>query len=223
MIPIVSIVGRSGSGKTTLLEKVIRLLTKRGFRVGTIKHDAHDFEIDYEGKDSWRHKQAGARTVVLASSKKIAVVKDAGGEWSPESLAFTFASDHDIVITEGFKQSTFPKIEVFRKSHTAEPVCLKDHNLIALATEIEREGQKNDTSNEDLPRLDINDAEGVADFIEERFLTPVPEKGLLLSVDRRVIALDSSTERLVTESVRGIIKGLKGCSEPGEIEIKILK
>ncbi|MFQ5329964.1 MAG: molybdopterin-guanine dinucleotide biosynthesis protein B [Thermodesulfobacteriota bacterium] len=221
MIPIVSIVGRSGSGKTTLLEKVIRRLTERGYRVGTIKHDAHDFEIDYEGKDSWRHKQAGASTVVLASSKKIAVVKDAGREWSPESLAFTFASDHDIVITEGFKQSTIPKIEVFRKSHTAEPVCLDDSNLIALATEIAEEGQEKDTLKKELPRLDINDAEGVADFIAQRFLTPVPEKGVLLAVDGQAIALDPSSERLIKESLQGIIKSLNGCSEPGEIEVKI--
>ena len=70
MGPIVSIVGKSGSGKTTLLEKVVAELTKRGYNVGTIKHDVHGFEIDYEGKDSWRHKKAGAKTVVLSSPDK---------------------------------------------------------------------------------------------------------------------------------------------------------
>jgi molybdopterin-guanine dinucleotide biosynthesis protein B len=223
MIPIISIVGRSGSGKTTLMEQVIRHLTERGYRVGTIKHDAHDFEIDYEGKDSWRHKKAGAKTVVLASSKKVAVVKEVETEWSPESLAFTFASDHDIVITEGYKQSTFPKIEVFRRTHTAEPVCLEDPNLIALATDIEAEGQEmgQEKAQGDLPRLDINNSEGVANFIEERFLTPIPEKGVLLAVDGKVVTLKPFIELLVKESVRGIIKSLKGCSNPGEIEIKI--
>ncbi|MCP3677238.1 MAG: molybdopterin-guanine dinucleotide biosynthesis protein B [Deltaproteobacteria bacterium] len=222
MIPIVSIVGRSGSGKTTLLEQVIRHLTERGYRVGTIKHDAHDFEIDYEGKDSWRHKRAGAKTVVLASSKKVAVVKEVETEWSPESLAFTFASDHDIVITEGFKQSTIPKIEVFRRSHTEEPVCLEDPNLIALATEIEAE-QARGKEKGNLPRLDINNSEGVANFIERRFLTPIPERGVLLSVDGKVVTLKPFIDRLIKESVRGIIKSLKGYSNPGEIELKIRK
>jgi len=73
---MVSIVGKSGSGKTTLLEKVVAELTKRGYRVGTIKHDVHGFEIDHEGKDSWRHKMAGAKTVALSSPDRVAVIKD---------------------------------------------------------------------------------------------------------------------------------------------------
>ena len=66
MPPIVSIVGKSDSGKTTLLEKLVAAIRSRGYRVGTIKHDTHGFDIDHEGKDSWRHKKAGARTVVLS-------------------------------------------------------------------------------------------------------------------------------------------------------------
>ena len=69
MAPIISIIGKSGSGKTTLLEMVISELTRRGYSVGILKHDAHGFEIDHEGKDSWRHKQAGASVVALASGR----------------------------------------------------------------------------------------------------------------------------------------------------------
>ncbi|OGQ40569.1 MAG: molybdopterin-guanine dinucleotide biosynthesis protein B, partial [Deltaproteobacteria bacterium RIFCSPLOWO2_01_FULL_42_9] len=86
---MVSIVGKSGSGKTTLLEKVVAELTKRGYRVGTIKHDVHGFEIDHEGKDSWRHKMAGAKTVVLSSPDRVAVIKDVDEEWLPDKLAFS--------------------------------------------------------------------------------------------------------------------------------------
>ncbi|UCF95758.1 MAG: molybdopterin-guanine dinucleotide biosynthesis protein B, partial [Desulfobacterales bacterium] len=74
--PIVSTVGYSGSGKTTLLEKLIAELKQRGFRVGTIKHDVHGFEMDRPGKDSWRHKQAGASVTVISSPYQIGMVKD---------------------------------------------------------------------------------------------------------------------------------------------------
>jgi molybdopterin-guanine dinucleotide biosynthesis protein B len=76
MIPVVSVVGKSNSGKTTLIEKMIGELVRRGYRVATIKHNLHGFEIDHEGKDSWRHKQAGARTTVIASPHRVAVVED---------------------------------------------------------------------------------------------------------------------------------------------------
>ncbi len=74
--PLVSIVGNSGAGKTTLLEKLIAAVTQRGFRVGTIKHDVHGFEMDKPGKDSWRHKQAGAVTTLISSPKRIGMVMD---------------------------------------------------------------------------------------------------------------------------------------------------
>ena len=76
MIPIVSIVGKSDIGKTTLIEKLLPELTGRGYRVATVKHDVHGFEVDREGKDSWRHKKAGAHTVVISSPQKIALIRD---------------------------------------------------------------------------------------------------------------------------------------------------
>jgi len=76
MVPIVSIVGKSDSGKTTLIEKLLPALTGRGYRVATVKHDVHGFEVDQEGKDSWRHKQAGAHTVVISSPNKVALIRD---------------------------------------------------------------------------------------------------------------------------------------------------
>ena len=81
MIPIVSIVGKSDSGKTTLIEKLIAELTRRGFRVATIKHNRHGFDIDHEGKDSWRHKRAGAVATVVASPGRAALIED-----TPEGL-----------------------------------------------------------------------------------------------------------------------------------------
>ncbi|MDP2972779.1 MAG: molybdopterin-guanine dinucleotide biosynthesis protein B, partial [Deltaproteobacteria bacterium] len=76
MIPIISIVGKSDSGKTTFIEKLLPELVRRGYRVATVKHDVHGFEVDREGKDSWRHKQAGAHTVIISSPTKVALIRD---------------------------------------------------------------------------------------------------------------------------------------------------
>jgi molybdopterin-guanine dinucleotide biosynthesis protein MobB len=115
MIPIVSIVGRSKSGKTTLIERLIPEFIKRGYRVATIKHHGKDFQIDHEGKDSWRHKEAGAHKVAISSPQKVALIEDCSQELSLAELAARFIRGADIIIAEGFKRDRHPKIEVFRQ------------------------------------------------------------------------------------------------------------
>ena len=161
MAPIISIVGKSGSGKTTLIEKVIAELTRRGYSVGVLKHDAHGFEIDHECKDSLRHKQAGASTVALSSPDKFAVIKDVVKEWPPERLIASYFPDVDVVVIEGFKKSPFRKIEVVRKGNSSRPVCGKDKLLIAFASDF-RVSRR-------LPVFNINDFKGIADLIEKDF------------------------------------------------------
>ena len=102
MSQMISIVGRSQSGKTTLIEKLIPELKRRGYRVGTIKHSHHIFDFDKTGKDSWRHKDAGAETVIVASPGKIAMVKN-DYRGSLDDLK-NFFDDLDLVITEGYKK-----------------------------------------------------------------------------------------------------------------------
>lgn len=113
-IPVVSIVAKSGTGKTTLLEKLIAEMKCRGYKIGVIKHDAHRFDIDHEGKDSWRLTQAGADTMVISSSEKLAMVKKTSSqtELSLEETVESYFQDVDLVLTEGFKKSAMPKIEV---------------------------------------------------------------------------------------------------------------
>ena len=162
MPPIVSIVGKSNAGKTTLLERLVPELRQRGYRIGTIKHNVHGFDIDLEGKDSWRHKQAGAHTVVISSPKKIALVKDVEAEESPDSLASKYFQDVDIILTEGYKKQDKPKIEVFRSQMDGRPLCKGDEHLVALVS---------DTSLDlCVPRFDLDDIKGLADFVEKRFL-----------------------------------------------------
>lgn len=215
MTPLVSIVGKSGSGKTTLLEKVVTELTDRGYKIGTIKHDVHGFEIDYEGKDSWRHKRAGANTVVLSSPGKIAVIKDVDEEWPPNKLTACFIDDIDLVITEGYKKAAYPKIEVIRKAKSTKPICRKDKNLIAIASDMKFRCK-------DVPCIDINDATGVADLIEKRFLQKEAhgEKANLI-VNGKQVTLKPFIEEMLVETIQGMLKSLKGCQNPKNIEIRI--
>jgi molybdopterin-guanine dinucleotide biosynthesis protein MobB len=160
------VVAKSGTGKTTLLEKLIGSLKKKGYRVGAIKHDAHRFDIDREGKDSWRLTQAGADTMVISSPAKLAMVKQhaAGKEPGPADILGAYFGDVDIVLTEGFKKNSFPKIEVHRKERSDTLLCrgeTSDPALLAVAS--------NEKLDLDVPVFDIDDADAISDFIEEQF------------------------------------------------------
>lgn len=165
--PVVSIVARSGTGKTTLLEKLIAELKARGYRVGAIKHDAHSFTIDHEGKDSWRLTRAGADTMLITSPAQIAMVRqNPQGEEPPlaETIA-SYCSGLDIVLTEGFKHNSMPKIEVHRQACGAPLLCrgeAHDPQLFALASDRPLAL--------DVPVFDLNDARGLVDLIVARFL-----------------------------------------------------
>ncbi len=160
MIPIISVVGKSEVGKTTLLEKLIAELKRRAYRVAAIKHDVHGFEIDKPGKDSWRLAKAGSDTVVISSPRKIALMKRLGREMTLEEIA-GLLTDVDIILTEGYKRGNAPKIEVSRREKGSELLC-SEEELLAIASD-----QKFDL---DVPQFDLNDAKGIVDLIERRFL-----------------------------------------------------
>jgi molybdopterin-guanine dinucleotide biosynthesis protein B len=162
MVPVVSIVGKSDSGKTTLIEKLIPILKRRGYKIGTVKHDVHGFEMDREGKDTYRHFHSGADAVLISSPKKLAIIQRVEQERPLSELVEQYYRDLDLVITEGFKRVGMPKIEVFRSKVHEHPLCTTADNRIAIASDIPIEV--------DCPRFDIDDAEAIADFIEERFL-----------------------------------------------------
>lgn len=164
-VKAVAFVAKSGAGKTTLLEKVIARPKDRGYRVGVIKHDAHCFDIDRPGKDSYRLTAAGADTMVISSPEKLALVKKHAASPPVEDLLSAFFNDVDIVLTEGFKSSALPKIEVHRRENGAALLCRgkgHDPTLLAVASDEPLEL--------DVPRLDIDDADMVTDFIERKFL-----------------------------------------------------
>ena len=164
-VKAVSFVAKSGTGKTTLLEKVIASLKERGYKVGVVKHDAHRFDIDHPGKDSYRLTAAGADTMLISSPEKLALIKKHAESPPIEDLLSTYFTDTDIVLTEGFKKSSLPKIELHRQERSTTLLCRgeeHDPTLVAVASDKQLEL--------DVPVLDLNNPEMVADFIETRFL-----------------------------------------------------
>jgi len=133
--PIVSIVGRSGSGKTTLVSRLVPELKDKGYRVCTIKHNSQGFEIDHPGKDTWKHREAGADVVMISSASRLAIMETVKEEVPLDSLVEK-AGGVDLVITEGYKRENKPKIEVVRGGY---PLLSRENeeNVLAYAGEVE--------------------------------------------------------------------------------------
>ena len=165
VVPVVSIVGKGDSGKTTFLEKLIRELASRGVRVATVKHHVHDYDIDVPGKDSWRHARAGAVATMVSSPEKFSLIRAVEREYTlPELARFASDSGCDLLLTEGFKREGVNRIEVSRCERSDELICTPTE-MLALVTD-------NDCLDcgADVPRYGLDDAAGVADLIESRFL-----------------------------------------------------
>jgi len=166
--PIVSIVGPSGVGKTTLLEKLIPALTGQGFSVGTVKHDVHGFEMDRPGKDSYRHKHAGAQVSIISSPNQIGMVMDVDHDYQLDELQ-RFFPNMDIVLTEGYKRQGRPKVEVFRPEVHGDLLCKGDGKLLALVSNV--------AVDVGVPRFTLDDSRGLADFLIARFKLVPGRKG----------------------------------------------
>ena len=160
MVPVVSFVGNSGVGKTTFLEKLIPVLKDRGYRIASIKHDVHNFTIDYPGKDSWRLTEAGSDIVVLSAATKLAMLETVQEERSLTDLVEMVSDRVDLVVTEGYRGAAALKIEVSRKAHSTALTARLD-DLLAIVTDHRFEI--------DTPQFGLEDAAPVADFIVERF------------------------------------------------------
>ena len=161
-IPIVSIVGSSGSGKTTLLERLIPELSRRGYRVATVKHDVHGFEIDREGKDTWRHRRAGSACTIISSARQLALVRDMDHDASLDEIRELYARDVDILISEGFKREPVPKIEVYRDALKTGPLFASLDDLVAMVSDAPVETAA--------PLLGLEEIGRLADIIEDKFL-----------------------------------------------------
>lgn len=162
VMKVVGFSGYSGSGKTTLIEQLIGRLKAAGQRVSVVKHAHHRFDIDHPGKDSWRHRQAGAFEVVVASSRRLAKIREYEVEAEPTvHQLLAELVDCDWALVEGFKHGDLLKVEVWR-GETGEPVHYADDPfVVAVATD----APHNLPTPTTLPVFDLNDVQTLADFL----------------------------------------------------------
>lgn len=216
MIPIISFIGKSNCGKTTFIEKLIPDLIGMGYRIATVKHDRrHGFEFDKEGKDSWRHKNAGAEISILSSPEKLIVIKDVFTETSLQEIAFRYAGDSDLLIAEGYKDGDHEKIEINNDLKEDDLICKRDKNVIAVISDrsyiLDIPGFKRDSVSE------------VAKWIEKKFLLEQEENSLSLYVNSQKISLKPFIRTMLTRAIKGMVSSLKGCEGSEQIEIKVFE
>ncbi|MDQ1290395.1 MAG: molybdopterin-guanine dinucleotide biosynthesis adapter protein [Nitrospirota bacterium] len=162
-VPILSFVGRSNSGKTTLIERVIPELVRAGYKVATVKHAGHGFDLDTEGKDSWRHKQAGASSVVIISKSSLAMFADVSDHMNVEDVRERYLdASYDLILAEGWRSEGYPKIVVVRDQIGEVPVS--QDGLLAVVS--------NKPVETSVPLLDPDDVAGVAALIIRHFPKP---------------------------------------------------
>jgi len=168
--PLFGVTGWKNSGKTTLVERLVTELTARGYRISTMKHAHHAFDIDHEGTDSYRHRAAGAVEVALVSGYRWALMHEIRDDAEPAMEDILRRMDPcDLVVIEGYKRQAHPKIEVRRKGARRDrPLAADDPNIVAIATD-------HATGDEGVPVFDLDDVAGIADFIVS--FTKLPERG----------------------------------------------
>jgi len=158
---ILSFVGHSNSGKTELITKIIPVLKNHGIRVGIIKHAGSPIVIDKKGKDSQRHFEAGANPAMVCSDHHMALFSRIKPEIKLKQLAQRYFNDNDLLLTEGFKQEKYPKIEVYRNDSQFKPLCLTDSSIVGIVTDYSNKSWA-------IPQYNIDDIEGLADYILQK-------------------------------------------------------
>lgn len=209
---VLSVAGYSGSGKTHFIEKLVRSLCEKGYRVFTVKHDVHGFDIDIPGKDSYRHRKAGAKRVLISSPERFALIEEREGEMDIQDLVDRYCRDADVVITEGYKRGPYPKIELHRRDAGKPLSCIDDEKLLAVFSDHPLDLH--------VPTFHIDDVERAVEIVEGM----IKEKGeerLALWVDGRRITLKPFIEKFLRESIKGMISSLKGCEGSGRVDISI--
>ncbi|OGQ94620.1 MAG: molybdopterin-guanine dinucleotide biosynthesis protein B [Deltaproteobacteria bacterium RIFOXYD12_FULL_57_12] len=203
MAPVVSLIGRPNSGKTTILEKLIPVLVGQGTRIGTIKHHVHgDFCMDVPGKDTWRHRQAGAAVVALSSPSGLGIIRRTSRDTELAELVDRYFFDMDLVLTEGYKKAAAPKIEVFRSTLHTDPLPDPDSTLIAMVSDVD--------VGRNLPCFHHDDISGLAAFVTARFLTApslAAEVTVSLAIDGRPLLLTVAEADLLRQVVQEKILG----------------
>ena len=211
MPQIVSIVGKSKSGKTALLERLIPEMRRRGYRVCAIKHIVGDFELDKPGKDSWRLFQAGSDSVLMSSSRMVALIRGVEHDPGLDELARLVGEDFDLVLTEGFKGGGAPKIEVHRGELGPELLCSPEE-LLAIATD--------EPLDLPTPQYPLDGIVGLADLIEERFVLKETER-VSVFVNGLPLPINQFVGELILKTILGMVSSLKDVGEVRGVDISI--
>lgn len=216
MIPVVCIIGEQDSGKTTLIEKLIGEFVRRGYRVSTVKHTAHSFELDREGSDSYRHTKAGADKVALSHLTQFAMIENRMAERGLDDIVRLLEPDTDIILVEGYKGlKDYPKIKLIKDS---PEVVSKEENLIATVG-------GGCPIKEDMPDFDRNDPRRIVDFLEEKFMKKsieeVKDNIVQLKVNGKDIRIKGFVQDILAKAILGMISTLRGTEKPKEVEIRI--
>jgi len=210
MRPIISIVGKSKAGKTTLLETLIIELKRRGYKVAVIKHVGDDFELDKVGKDSWRLSQVGSEVVAVSSPHKLVVIKQVERDQSPRELSGFIGWDYDLILTEGFRQSSTPKIEVHRKQQGGELLC-PPQQLLAVVTD--------EPLDVDVPQFSTDEIQRLADLIENKLQAQPGQDDVDLFVNDAPVPLNPFVSNFLVKTLLGMVSALKGVKQVKSLHI----
>jgi molybdopterin-guanine dinucleotide biosynthesis protein B len=193
---IISIVGKSGSGKTTLLESLISELKRRGHKVAIIKHSHHADDLDTEKKDTWRFTRAGSVLSAINSLDNLAVFRQMDHYFDPREISDFILWDYDILLTEGFKGSNYPKIEVHRHDQ-GEELLTDPSLLLAIITDVKLDV--------DVPQYSRDDIAGIADVIEKNVAERQEENDAELVVNGEVVPLTQPLKDLLVRTMTAMI------------------
>ncbi|MCX7911947.1 MAG: molybdopterin-guanine dinucleotide biosynthesis protein B [Dehalococcoidales bacterium] len=198
---IISVVGRSHSGKTTLLEKLIAELKNRGYRVAIVKHSHHADDLDTPAKDTWRFTKAGSELSAINSLDHLAIYRRIDHYFDPREISDFILWDHDILLTEGFKSSPYPKIEVHRREQ-GDGLLTDPSQLIGVVTD--------EPLDVDVPRFRPDDVRGIADLIEKMLLEKREKAEVDLVVNGKSYPLDPSLKDLLVRTMLAMLPQRNG-------------
>ncbi len=208
MPPVICVVGHSNSGKTTLVEKLLIELKSRGYRIATAKH-AQEIELDHAGTDSWRHLAAGSEAMVLTTHDRAVLLKPVAAAPSLEEVVRMLGEDYDLIIAEGFKTASAPKIEVQRNATGPLLPDLKGLFAVVSDENVETRARK----------FGWPDIKPLCDLIEEGFIKPSPEH-LAVYVNSLPITLSSYPREFIRNLMLAMAASLKGSGEPQTLEFR---
>ena len=212
MHSIISIVGKSSSGKTTLLEKLIVELKRRGYKVAIVKHSHHKDDLDTAAKDTWRFTQAGTELSAINSLDHLAIYRRMDSFFDPRDLSNFVLWDYDILLTEGFKGSSYPKIEVHRGEQGKE--LLTDHKLLlAVVTD-----EPLDIA---VPQLAHDDVNGVADVIEKMIISQNGQTDLDVVINGVATTVSPALKDLLARTLTAMIPGPQGNGEIKNLHVSL--